>query len=279
MALSSPTTRQTGYAPTKRSSAPTWGTSDLLELRAVVAGYGRSTVLHGLDMTVRAGEIVGLLGANGAGKTTTLRVVSGVLPLRSGSILFEGRTLAKHGPHLAIRMGIAHCPEGRRIFPALTVRENLELGGAVLKRSVEREAAISEVLDLFPVLAERQGQAGGTLSGGEQQMLAIGRALVARPRLLMLDEPSLGLAPLIVRQVADLVRRLRETGVTILLVEQNAALALSLADRAYILESGVVALSGESATLAADPAVRAAYLGSGTFVRRRGRPAVPEPQR
>jgi len=247
----------------------------LLELHGVVAGYGRSMALHGIDLTVRRGEVVGLLGANGAGKSTTLRVISGVLPLAGGSLVFDGKPLARHDPRRAIRLGIAHCPEGRRIFPALTVHENLELGAAVLERG-EREAAIREMLELFPVLAERQNQAGGTLSGGEQQMLAIGRALVARPQLLMLDEPSLGLAPLIVRQVAELVRHLRETGMTILLVEQNAALALSLADRAYILENGTVALDGESAALAADPAVRSAYLGSGTFVRRRGRAPAAE---
>jgi len=232
--------------------------------------------LHGVDLDVRSGEVVGLLGANGAGKSTTLRVISGVLPLAGGAMSFDGRPLGRHDPGGAVRLGIAHCPEGRRIFPALTVRENLELGAAVLRRGPDRDAAIREVLELFPVLAERLRQAGGTLSGGEQQMLAIGRALVARPRLLMLDEPSLGLAPLIVRQVADLVRRLRAAGMTILLVEQNAALALNLADRAYILENGSVTLSGEAGELAGDPRVRTAYLGSGTFVRRRGRAGSPE---
>jgi branched-chain amino acid transport system ATP-binding protein len=224
--------------------------------------------LHGIDLEVREGEVVALLGANGAGKSTTLRVISGTVRLAGGSVSFEGRSLVRHGPRTAIRLGIAHCPEGRRIFPAMTLRENLELGVTALRRA-DREAAIGEMLELFPILADRLGQLGGTLSGGEQQMLAIGRALVARPRLLMLDEPSLGLAPLIVHQVADLIRRLQERGMTILLVEQNAALALSLSGRAYILENGRVALGGESADLAGDPRVRAAYLGSGTFVRRR----------
>ena len=239
-------------------------------MRGVTAGYGRSTALHGIDLDVRAGEAIALLGANGAGKTTTLRVISGTVPVNSGSLRFDGRPLERHDPRTAVRMGIAHCPEGRRIFPAMTVRENLEMGATILPRA-DRAAAIAEALELFPVLADRIGQAGGTLSGGEQQMLAIGRALVARPRLLMLDEPSLGLAPLVVRQVADLVGRLRAAGMTILLVEQNAALALSVTDRASILENGVVTLTGRSTDLASDPRVRTAYLGTGTFVRRRGR--------
>jgi len=250
----------------------------LLELRGVTAGYGRSLALHGVDLEVHEGEAVALLGANGAGKTTTLRVISGMIPIVAGSRSFLGRPLGRTGPGGAVRLGIAHCPEGRRIFPALTVRENLELGGALLPGR-EREAAIADALALFPVLAGRLGQLGGTLSGGEQQMLAIARALAARPRLLMLDEPSLGLAPLVVRQVADLLRRLREAGMTILLVEQNAALALSLTDRAYILENGAVALAGSAAELAGDPRVRAAYLGTGTFARRGRGPEQPAEMR
>ena len=233
--------------------------------------------LHGVDLEVRPGEVVALLGANGAGKSTTLRVISGTVPLAGGSISFDGRSLGRHGPRAAVQMGIAHCPEGRRIFPAMTVRENLELGAAILPRA-DRAAAIAEALELFPILADRIAQLGGTLSGGEQQMLAIGRALVARPRLLMLDEPSLGLAPLMVRQVAEFVSHLRALGRTVLLVEQNAALALSVTNRAYILEGGIVALTGASADLASDPRVQAAYLGTGTFVRRYGRTAAPHQQ-
>jgi len=247
----------------------------LLELRGVTAGYGRSAALHGIDLEVHEGEAVALLGANGAGKTTTLRVISGTVSPTAGSLSFLGRPLGRGDPRGAVRLGIAHCPEGRRIFPALTVRENLELGGAILGRR-QREESIAEALALFPVLADRLDQLGGTLSGGEQQMLAIARALAARPRLLMLDEPSLGLAPLMVRQVADLLRRLREAGMTILLVEQNAALALSLTDRAYILENGAVTLAGPSPRVAGDPRVRAAYLGTGTFGRR-GRRAPDAP--
>jgi branched-chain amino acid transport system ATP-binding protein len=234
-------------------------------------------VLHAVDLEVREGEIVTLLGANGAGKTTTLRVISGVLPARAGQVLFGGRPLPGHTPRTAVRAGVAHCPEGRRIFPALSVRENLELGAAILSGKANRVEAVERVLELFPVLRERVRQQGATLSGGEQQMLAIGRALAARPRLLMLDEPSLGLAPMIVSQVANLVRSLREEGTTVLLVEQNAALALSLADRAYILENGSVAIAGEAGRLAQDPAVRDAYLGSGAFVRRRSRAVTDAP--
>lgn len=241
-----------------------------------MAGYGRATALHGIDLDVQAGEVVALLGANGAGKSTTLRVISGTVPLSGGSLTFEGRSLGRHGPRDAIRLGIAHCPEGRRIFPALTVRENLELGASVLPRGAARAQALDEVTALFPVLSERLGQLGGTLSGGEQQMLAIGRALVARPRVLMLDEPSLGLAPIMVQQVANLIRRLHHAGITILLVEQNAALALALSDRAFILETGRVVLAGPSRDLAGNPAVRAAYLGSGTFVRKRRRNPAPD---
>lgn len=258
-------------------SAPISGTSTLLEAHGLVAGYGGATVLHGIDLDVRVGEVVALLGSNGAGKSTSLRVISGTVPLQGGSLSFEGRSLGRHGPGDAVRLGIAHCPEGRRIFPAMTVKENLELGASVLPQRSARTGALEEVTALFPILSERLGQLGGTLSGGEQQMLAIGRAVVARPRLLMLDEPSLGLAPIMVQQVATLIRRLHDAGMTILLVEQNAALALSLSDRAFILETGRVVLAGSSRDLAGDPAVRAAYLGSGTFVRRRRRDPSAEP--
>lgn len=242
--------------------------SALIDLVEAEAGYGKTTVLQDVRVEVRSGEIVALLGANGAGKTTTLRVLSGILPLRSGRLYIEGRVQETHDPRHAVRIGIAHCPQGRRIFPTLTVRENVELGASLLPRE-ERASAVNDALEPFSILRERLTQQGGTLSGGEQQMLAISRALACRPRVLMLDEPSLGLAPIMVARVAELIRDLRDRGTTILLVEQNVALALSLADRAYVLESGVVTLSGEAASLANDPRVRDAYLGSGRYVRRR----------
>lgn len=244
----------------------------IIELADVDAGYGSTSVLHAVSLQVSPGEVVTLLGANGAGKSTTLRLVSGILTPRRGRLLLDGRPVAHSDPRAAVLAGVAHCPEGRRIFPALTVRENVELGASILPRA-ERGAAVEEMLSLFPRLQERLSQQGGTLSGGEQQMLAIARALASRPRLLMLDEPSLGLAPLVVAQVADVIRQLRSRGTTVLLVEQNAALALALADRAYILESGRVVLSGAAAELVDDPRVRDAYLGHGTFVRRRDRSA------
>lgn len=257
------------------------GKPPLIELSEVVAGYGQTVVLHGIDARVGEGEVVALLGANGAGKTTTLRVISGSVHPRSGTVRFKGQPLHRHNPRSATRSGIAHCPEGRRIFPGLSVRENLEMGAAILPNVADRRAAVDEMLELFPRLKERERQAGGTLSGGEQQMLAVGRALASRPSVLMLDEPSLGLAPIVVDQIAHLIRDLKGRGMTILLVEQNAALALTLADQAYILESGSVALSGSASDLANDARVRDAYLGSGTFVRRRkrgtGRPAVENP--
>jgi len=246
----------------------------IIELDGVDAGYGRTSVLHSVSLQVSRGEVVTLLGANGAGKSTTLRLLSGVLAPRRGRLLLDGRPVSRHDPRSAVLAGVAHAPEGRRIFPALTVRENVELGAAVLAKG-DRQARVEEMLALFPRLAERVRQQGGTLSGGEQQMLAIARALAARPRLLMLDEPSLGLAPLVVAQVAEVIRRLRERGTTVLLVEQNAALALSLADRAYILENGRISLSGPAAEMLHDPRVRAAYLGHGAFVRQRRRAATP----
>lgn len=248
----------------------------LIDLEDAVAGYGQTTVLQEVGLDVRVGEIVALLGANGAGKTTTLRVLSGILPLRSGRLSIEGQQQREHDPQGAVRKGIAHCPQGRRIFPTLTVRENVELGASLLPRE-ERASAVADALEPFSILTERLSQQGGTLSGGEQQMLAISRALASRPRLLMLDEPSLGLAPILVARVAELIRGLRDRGTTILLVEQNVALALSLADRAFVLESGRVTISGDAAGLADDPRVRDAYLGSGRFVRRRlaGGDAIP----
>ena len=234
----------------------------LLELRGVQAGYGAIAALSAVSLAVAEGEIVTLIGANGSGKTTTLMAICGVVPVRAGEVLFGGCPIQRLPPAEIVRLGIVQVPEGRRIFPRLSVSENLEMG-AFLRRDpegVSRDRA--DVYALFPVLAGRRDQPGGTLSGGEQQMLALGRALMARPRLLLLDEPSLGLAPLVVRQIFEVVARMnRERGTTILLVEQNAHLALQTAHRGYVLETGAVVLQGSGAALLENPAVRSAYLG------------------
>jgi branched-chain amino acid transport system ATP-binding protein len=218
-------------------------------------------VLHGVTFEVSAGEIVSLVGANGAGKTTLLRAVSGVLPVRRGRIRLEGQAIEGLGPAAVVRRGIVQVPEGRRIFPELTVLENLLVGGSHPGVRARRATTLDEVLALFPMLRERRAQLGGTLSGGEQQMLAIGRGLMARPRLLMLDEPSLGLAPLMVATLFDVIRQVNAAGVTILLVEQNVARALAIATRGYVLENGQITLAGTGAALLAAPEVRRAYLG------------------
>jgi branched-chain amino acid transport system ATP-binding protein len=235
----------------------------LLEVHDVVAGYGPIRALDGVSITVDEGELVAIIGANGAGKSTLLMAVSGVVPPRSGSISFAGRPLTGLAPHEIVRLGIGQSPEGRRIFPRLTVRENLELGGFTQPDRTQVRHDIAEVCGLFPVLGERLGQLGGTLSGGEQQMLAIGRALVGRPRLLLLDEPSLGLAPLIVAKVFEVIQSLSSRGIGVLLVEQNARAALALARRGYVLETGRITLTGTGPELAADRRVRDAYLGEG----------------
>jgi branched-chain amino acid transport system ATP-binding protein len=213
-----------------------------------------------MDLEVAQGELVALIGANGAGKTTTLRVISGLVAA-SGSVEFEGRSLLGVTPNQVIKLGVSHCPEGRGIFPMMTVHENLEMGGYIFNDLDRRE--FDRVYEYFPRLAERRKQLGGTMSGGEQQMLAIGRALMARPRLLMFDEPSMGLAPLFVERVAEIIRQLHAEKRTILLVEQNAFLALSLADRGYVLGNGHVVLSGRAADLLHNPHVKKAYLGIG----------------
>jgi branched-chain amino acid transport system ATP-binding protein len=231
----------------------------LLELEDVEARYGPIRALHGVSIAVGEADVVALLGANGAGKTTTLRAVSGTVR-RSGRIVFDGRSLERLSPERAARAGIAHVPEGRGTFAELSVRENLRLGAWTRRGRMQAEQ--ERVLGYFPVLAERAGQPAGTLSGGEQQMLALGRALMARPRLLMLDEPSLGLAPLVVASIFSILRRLNEDqGLAVLLVEQNATLALEAASTAYVLETGRVALSGPADELRAHESVRRSYLG------------------
>ncbi|MFM7205503.1 MAG: ABC transporter ATP-binding protein [Planctomycetaceae bacterium] len=235
----------------------------LLEVRDLVAAYGPIRALDGVSLDVDDGELVALIGANGAGKTTLLTAISGVVPLRGGSIRFAGEPLAGLRPHQVMRLGIGHAPEGRRIFPRLTVRENLELGGFTQSDRVQLRRDIDEACGLFPVLGARMDQFGGTLSGGEQQMLAIARALVGRPRLLLLDEPSLGLAPLIVAKVFEVISSLSARGIGVLLVEQNARAALKLATRGYVLETGRITLTGGGIELASDRRVRDAYLGEG----------------
>lgn len=232
----------------------------LLELEGVSVRYGTRRALEGINLEVGEGEIVALLGANGAGKSTTLRAISGLVPAK-GSIRFAGEEISGRPPHEVVAAGVSQVPEGRRIFPQMSVRENLEMG-AYQRRDVS-EADFASVYEFFPVLREREKQEGGTLSGGEQQMLAIGRALMARPRLLLLDEPSLGLAPLYVARIFAIIKEIRQSGTTILLVEQNAAAALRLADRGYVLETGSVVMAGPAGALLADARVRAAYLGQG----------------
>jgi branched-chain amino acid transport system ATP-binding protein len=232
----------------------------LLKVEGVTAGYGGLQILSGLDLEIGEGEVVALIGANGAGKTTTLRTISGLIRPWSGTITLEGARLDGRSSHQIVRAGVVQVPEGRELFASLTVEENLRMG-AITRAKTETAAAQSEVEELFPILAERRRQVAGTLSGGQQQMLAIARALMARPRLLMLDEPSLGLAPLLVRQVFDTVRTVSEAGVTVLLVEQNAAQALDLADRAYVMESGEVVMQGVGVEMLSDERVRSAYLG------------------
>jgi len=234
--------------------------SSFLKVSSLRSGYGPLEVLKGISLRVEQGEIVTLLGANGAGKSTTLMTLSGVNPVRSGSIRFEERDLAGCPPDEIVRRGIVQVPEGRRIFPRLTVRENLEMG-AYSRAGGAPRAEWDRVFGLFPVLRDRQGQLGGTLSGGEQQMLAVARALMARPRLLLLDEPSLGLAPLVVRKIFDGLREINREGVTILLVEQNVRMALGLAHRGYVLQTGEIVLADTSENLLQSPEVRKAYLG------------------
>jgi branched-chain amino acid transport system ATP-binding protein len=233
----------------------------MLKLEDVDVHYGEVRALKGISLEIHEGELVTLLGANGAGKSTALMTISGILRPRSGHITFEGHDLARTDAYDVVRLGIIQCPEGRRIFGGLTVLENLRMGASRRQDRLEVQADLDWVCSLFPVLGQRMHQTGATLSGGEQQMLAIGRALVARPRLLLLDEPSLGLAPLVVRDIFDVIQQLHHRGVTILLVEQNVRQALQIADRGYLLETGRVVLSGPVLELRTNPEVERFYLG------------------
>jgi branched-chain amino acid transport system ATP-binding protein len=232
----------------------------VLEVDGLRSAYGRIEVVKGVSLTVRAGEIVALVGSNGAGKTTLLRALSGVQPVAAGRIRLGGEAIERAPPHRRVALGMAHVPEGRQVFGPLSVEDNLRLG-AYLRRDGGIAADRERVYALFPALAEKRRDPAGGLSGGQQQMLAIGRALMARPKLLLLDEPSMGLAPLLAQQILDAVVRLKGEGVTILLVEQNAAAALAVADRAYVIETGRIAHEGTGAALLEDPRVREAYLG------------------
>jgi len=231
----------------------------LLELHDVQVRYGAVPALRAISLEVKEGEIVALLGANGAGKTTTLRTISGLVHPTQGAVVFAGQDITEMAAHDIVSLGICHVPEGRRIFPQMSVTENLEMGA--YRRRGGAQAEFERVFGLFPVLAERKRQAGGTLSGGEQQMLAIARALMGEPRLLLLDEPSMGLAPLVVDMIFDIIGQIRGAGTTILLVEQNAAQALQLSDRSFVLENGAIVMEGLAADLLNDDRIRAAYLG------------------
>ncbi len=232
----------------------------MLTVEGLRSRYGRIEVLHGIDLSVEAGEIVTLVGANGAGKTTLLRCLSGVQPVADGSVRFEAQDITRVSAHARTALGLGHAPEGRQIFTNLTVAENLRLG-AFRFRDAQVARDFETAYELFPILRDKRQQAAGSLSGGQQQMLAIARALMGRPRCLLLDEPSLGLAPILVSQILGVIKSLKDEGVTVFLVEQNAYAALAIADRAYVMETGQITMSGPAATLMADDRVREAYLG------------------
>ena len=234
----------------------------MLTVEGLQCRYGKVVAVRDLSLEVKKRELVSLIGANGAGKTTTLRAISGVAPAHGGRILFEGADITRASPRRILELGIAHCPEGRRVFPYMSVQENLELG-CYLRRDTKGIAAdMNDIYARFPILHERRSQAAGTLSGGEQQMLAISRSLMSRPKLILFDEPSLGLAPNIVERTFDIIKQIRGEGMTVVMVEQNAYAALELSDRAYVLEQGRVALTGTGAELLGDPHVKQAYLGA-----------------
>ena len=236
----------------------------LLEVQDLHVHYGRIEAIKGISFHVAEGEIVTLIGANGAGKTTTLKTVSGVRPVTSGSVVFDGQNITAMPPHRRVELGLCQAPEGRGIFPGMTVLENLDMGAYTRRdrKSAEFRSDIDRVFELFPRLQERRTQTGGTMSGGEQQMLAIARALMARPRVLLLDEPSMGLAPMIVQQIFEIITEINQQGTTVLLVEQNAQQALQRAHRAYVLETGLIVRADEAKVLLGDESVRAAYLGT-----------------
>ncbi len=234
----------------------------MLEVKDLVVSYGAIKALKGISFTVKPGTIVTLIGANGAGKTTTLRTISGLIKAQEGHIFFMGDEITNIPAHRIVQMGITHVPEGRRIFPDLTVRENLELGAWTLRDPKLKKEKLEQVFELFPRLKERQKQMGGTLSGGEQQMLAVGRALMTESQLVLLDEPSMGLAPMLVEEIFEVLKQINEEGKTILLVEQNAEMALQLADYAYVLEVGEITMEGPAKEILENPKVKEAYLGA-----------------
>ena len=233
----------------------------ILHVESLNVYYGAIHAVKGISFDVEEGEVVTLIGANGAGKSTTLNTVAGLLKPREGVVEFEGKSLLGVPPHTIVGKGIALCPEGRRVFLQMSVRENLEMGAFTRTDSAEVSQSLEDIFTRFPRLKERENQVAGTLSGGEQQMLAMGRALMSKPRLLMLDEPSMGLAPILVQEIFDIIEQLHAAGTTVLLVEQNARMALKVADRAYVLETGKVSMSGKAADLASDERVKQAYLG------------------
>jgi branched-chain amino acid transport system ATP-binding protein len=233
----------------------------VLRVENLECRYGKVAAVRGLSLEVHKGELVSLIGANGAGKTTTLKALSGVLRPAGGRVRFEGEDITQASARRILELGIAHCPEGRRVFPYMSVRENLEMGCYLRRDKAGIDADLRRLFERFPILAERREQAAGTLSGGEQQMLAISRALMSRPKLVLFDEPSLGLAPNIVERTFDIIQQIRAEGVTVVMVEQNAAAALELSDRAYVMEQGAVTLSGSGQALLDDPHVQKAYLG------------------
>ena len=237
------------------------GRTFVLRVGNLECRYGKVAAVRGLSLEVKQGELVSLIGANGAGKTTTLKAISGVLPAAGGRISFEGEDITRASARRILQLGIAHCPEGRRVFPYMSVRENLEMGCFLRSDKAGIEADLQRLFERFPILADRREQAAGTLSGGEQQMLAISRALMSRPKLVLFDEPSLGLAPNIVEKTFDIIRQIRSEGVTVVMVEQNALAALELSDRAYVMEQGQVSLTGTGQDLLGDPHVQKAYLG------------------
>ncbi|WIM13408.1 MAG: ABC transporter, ATP-binding protein 2 (cluster 4, leucine/isoleucine/valine/benzoate) [Enhydrobacter sp.] len=235
--------------------------SPMLELKRIDAGYGSFQALFGIDLEVKAGEAVGVVGPNGAGKTTLMRVISGLIRPRGGSIAMQGADVLATAPHRIVGLGIAHVPENRRLFPGLTVEDNLRMGAFMREARAKHDRRLEFVFDLFPRMKERRHQLAGTMSGGEQQMCAIGRALMSDPKLLLLDEPSAGLAPVVVQQVFELVKRIRASGLTVLIVEQNVQQVLKVVDRAYLLEAGTIRISGSAADLLRSDTIKQAYLG------------------